>query len=53
MGNITLGRTITLKTLKIFAADPSRTEAQYSPTANINVLTKVEINILIGIYPTI
>jgi hypothetical protein len=37
----------------ILVVDPSRTEAQYSPTANINVLTKVEINIIIGIYPTI
>jgi hypothetical protein len=34
-----------LKTLKIFGCRSSRTEAQYSPTANINVLTKVEINI--------
>jgi hypothetical protein len=52
MGNITLGRTITLKTLKIFGCGSSRTEAIYSPTDNINVLTG-EINILIGIYPTI
>jgi hypothetical protein len=32
------------------AADPSRDVSQYNPTANVNLLTKVEINISIGIY---